>query len=146
MKYLLLTMLFSVIFISGCIQQNQSNTTQESTTTSTSAAILTTTTTTTNVVDVKEFSATITAKQWEFMPSTISVKEGDKVKLKLTSADVTHGFSLPDFGINQKIDPGKETIVEFVADKSGTFPFFCSVPCGAGHISMKGQLIVNKAN
>ena len=89
---------------------------------------------------VKEFS--LTAKQWEFSPSTITVKKGDHVKLTIKSMDVTHGFNLPDFNVNANLEPNKETVVEFTADKSGTFTFFCSVFCGSGHSSMKGTLVV----
>ena len=90
--------------------------------------------------EVKEF--TMTAKQWEFVPGTITVNEGDTVKLTITSTDVAHGFNLPDFGVNERLDPGKAVNVEFVADKTGTFTFSCSVPCGSGHRGMKGQLVV----
>lgn len=89
---------------------------------------------------VREFS--ITAKRFEFVPSMITVKKGDKVKLTITSTDTTHGFSLPDFNINKALEPNQPVDVEFVADKVGTFTFKCNVPCGSGHSSMKGTLIV----
>lgn len=92
--------------------------------------------------NVKEIS--VTAKQWAFDPNPIIVNKGDKVKLSIKSIDVTHGFSLPDFGINRELKPGKTEIVEFVADKAGQFTFFCNVICGAGHSDMKGTLIVNE--
>lgn len=90
--------------------------------------------------DVKEF--TITAKQFAFEPSTIEVRKGDKVRLIITSQDVTHGFSIPEYGINERLEPGKPVTIEFTADKEGTFTTFCSVFCGAGHGNMKGKLIV----
>ncbi len=89
---------------------------------------------------VKEFK--ITAKQFQFEPSTIEVNKGDKVKLVITSMDVPHGFAISEYGINERLDPGKPVTVEFTADKQGTFTTFCSVACGAGHGNMKGQLIV----
>jgi len=89
---------------------------------------------------VKEI--TMTAKKFQFDPSEIRVKQGETVRLKITSTDVTHGFSLPDFNVDQQLEPGKEITVEFVADKKGTFTFMCSVLCGAGHKDMKGSLIV----
>jgi len=89
---------------------------------------------------VKEFS--MIAKKWQFDPSTINVKQGDKVRLKIKSIDVTHGFSLPDFNVNENLEPEKEVVVEFIADKKGEFSFFCSVFCGEGHSGMKGKLIV----
>lgn len=92
---------------------------------------------------VKEF--TLTADNWTFTPSTISVKKGDTVRLKITSIDKEHGIAIPDFNINEKLPVGEEVVIEFVADKEGTFTFFCSVPCGEGHKEMTGQLVVEKA-
>ena len=90
--------------------------------------------------EVKEFK--MTAKQFQFEPATIEVSKGDKVKLVVTSVDVPHGFSIPEYGINQRLDPGKPVTIEFKADKEGTFTAFCSVFCGSGHSSMKGKIIV----
>jgi len=91
--------------------------------------------------NIKEFK--IEAKQWVFSPDEIKVQKGDKVKIILMSRDVPHGFNLPEFGVNKYIEPGKETSAEFIADKTGTFTFSCSVFCGGGHLAMNGKLIVN---
>ncbi len=87
---------------------------------------------------------TITAKKWEFEPSTIEVNKGDRVVLTITSDDVEHGFSLPDFQVDATLSPGKTVTTEFVADKVGTFDFSCSVYCGSGHRDMVGQLMVKE--
>lgn len=88
----------------------------------------------------KEFI--ITAKQWSFSPSVIKVKKGDKVVLKLKTIDVAHSYSIPEFGINADIKPRETTVVEFTADKAGTFTSSCKVYCGVGHMGMTGTLIV----
>ncbi len=90
-----------------------------------------------NVVEIN-----MTAKDWAFDPGTITVHKGDTVKLHITSLDVTHGFALPDYGINEQIVPGQTTDITFVADHSGTFGFRCSVMCGEGHRQMTGTLVV----
>lgn len=90
----------------------------------------------------KEFK--IIAQRFQFEPSQIKVKKGDRVKLKITSTDTTHGFAIEEFKINETIVPQKETAVEFVADKVGEFPFACSVFCGSGHGGMKGTLIIEE--
>lgn len=91
--------------------------------------------------EVKEFN--MTAKQWEFNPSTITVNQGDTVKLHIESIDVTHGFRLSEFKISEQLEPGKTVNVEFIADKTGTFTFACTVSsCGSGHSGMNGQLVV----
>ena len=90
--------------------------------------------------NIKEFN--VIAKQWEFVPNPIVVNEGDTVILNIKSIDVAHGIAIPTFGVSERLNPGKEIIVEFIADKKGTFTFFCNVQCGSGHSSMRGQLIV----
>ena len=86
----------------------------------------------------------VIAKKWEFTPSTITVQKGDVVRLSIESVDVEHGISIPEFGVSQTLSPGKTEIVEFTADKSGSFSFFCNVFCGSGHSEMKGTLIVEE--
>jgi len=90
--------------------------------------------------EVREFS--IVAKNWEFDPAEITVNKGDTVRLLITSVDVDHGFAIPEFGVSEKLSPGEEVTVEFVADKTGEFTFFCNVFCGSGHQEMRGRLIV----
>ena len=90
---------------------------------------------------VKEFD--VVAKKWDFTPDTITVNKGDTVILNIESIDVSHGFSISEFGVNEVLQPGITTRVEFVADEEGTYRFFCTVFCGSGHSTMNGQLIVN---
>ena len=92
------------------------------------------------VSTTKEFD--IIAKQWDFSPSTVEVNEGDTVILRVKSIDVKHGFFLSTFGVNENLNPGETKTIQFVADRKGTFPFYCSVFCGAGHTDMDGSLIV----
>lgn len=94
----------------------------------------------TRQAEVKEFK--ITAKQFQFEPSTIEVNKGDKVRLIVTSIDVPHGIAISEYGINERLEPGKPVTIEFTADKEGGFTAFCSVFCGSGHSNMKGKLIV----
>lgn len=79
---------------------------------------------------------TIDAKQFEFSPNVIRVKEGEKIKLKINSLDTEHSINIPELGI----DIHGEGV--FVADKKGTFNFSCHTYCGSGHNSMTGVLIV----
>jgi len=91
-------------------------------------------------VQTKTFD--ITARQWNFNPSTITVNEGDNVVLNIESIDVNHGFFLSTFGVNELLSPGETTNIEFIADEKGSFSFFCNVFCGSGHGSMRGTLVV----
>lgn len=87
-------------------------------------------------------SYTIVARQWAFEPSTIRVRKGQRVELTIQSVDVSHGFSLIAFNVNEQLEPGQTVRVNFIANQKGSFPFFCSVFCGQGHSLMRGTLIV----
>ncbi len=93
----------------------------------------------------------ITARKWAYEPKEIIVKQGERVVIHAKSLDVRHSFSLPDFGKNEfglkgikaLLEPNKETVIEFAADKKGEFLFGCDVvTCGDGHTDMLGKLIV----
>ena len=84
------------------------------------------------------------AKNWEFDPSVITVKKGEKVRLFITALDHDHGIKIPAYDIDQMLPKGSTATIEFTADKAGTFEFKCSVYCGRGHRKMKGQLVVEE--
>jgi cytochrome c oxidase subunit 2 len=85
----------------------------------------------------------VTASRFQFEPSSISVAQGQRVQLRLHSADRSHAFAIKAFRVKAEIPEGGGTVtVEFVADQAGTFAFTCSEYCGTGHSRMKGTLIV----
>jgi cytochrome c oxidase subunit 2 len=86
----------------------------------------------------------VTAKKYEFIPSSIHVKKGEHVRLVITATDHDHGFKLAAFNVHQALPKGENTTVEFTADKAGTFPIVCSHVCGFGHHGMKGELVVEE--
>ena len=86
----------------------------------------------------------VTLRKYEFSPGSLRVRKGEQVKLVMSAADHDHGFKLADFDINQKIPKGTTVVVEFTADKAGTFQFRCSSVCGLGHRGMKGTLVVEE--
>jgi len=87
----------------------------------------------------------VVLKQFERggFPREIRVKQGQKVRLRLTSDDVTHGFIIGDLGIDAGvIHPGKYTIVEFVPEEKGEFSYVCSIRCSPLHSKIRGYLVV----
>jgi len=86
----------------------------------------------------------VTAKRFEYSPSTIQVKLNVPVVLELTSLDRVHGFEVPDLALRAEIKPGEVTKIRFVPDKIGTFAFHCNIFCGSGHEDMSGQIVVTK--
>ncbi len=84
----------------------------------------------------------MTAQKYEFTPASVHVKAGQHVKLVITATDHDHGIKIESLHINQKLEKGKPTAIEFTPTEPGTFPFECSHFCGLGHKKMKGELIV----
>ena len=89
---------------------------------------------------VKDF--TVTGKNFSFDPPTLAVALGDKVRITFKNVEGFHDFILREFGAATKqIRSGEEDVVEFIADKTGTFEYYCSV---GNHraMGMKGTLTV----
>ena len=83
--------------------------------------------------------------KWKWQPDEIRVKGGDLVRLKIFNEDnYDHGFAIEAFGINKRLFPRRETDIEFIASRDGSFNFYCSVPCGQGHYSQIGTLFVGE--
>ena len=101
----------------------------------------------------------ISAKKYEFAPSEIRVKVGQRVRLKVHSVDETHGikrtlypegskdktivglqFNRPED--NGKVEKNADQVLDFIAEKPGTYEFQCAKVCGMHHGKMKGELIV----
>jgi plastocyanin len=107
-----------------------------------------------------------------FVPETIVVNKGDKVKLTVLNLGLhNHGFAIPEYGVDMMVggrnitaergDLGNGKIhgtatggpnartVTFVANKAGVFTYMCNLPfnkaandCNPLHDRIIGQLIV----
>ena len=80
--------------------------------------------------------------RFEFSPRTITVNFGDKVRLHLEATDVNHGLAIPAFGIHAVVLAQRPVIVEFIAEREGTFPFYSAVYSGRFWNRMTGTLVV----
>ncbi len=82
-----------------------------------------------------------------FQPDVVQVKAGRRVVWRITNIEraknAMHGFALPAFNISVSSEPGSEQIVEFVADKPGVYPFYCTDFCSALHIELMGYFLVS---
>lgn len=84
----------------------------------------------------------ITAKRFEFVPSTITLKKGEAARLFVTSEDVTHGFFLRQLKIDTELIPGETRQITVTPQSAGTFTAFCHHFCGSGHGNMKLTVVV----
>ncbi len=81
-------------------------------------------------------------KNYSFSPLEIRVKKGTKVKVELNVAEGFHDFVVDEFNARtSRAGAGESVTVEFVADKAGTFEYYCSVGSHRA-LGMKGKLIV----
>lgn len=84
----------------------------------------------------------VVMKKYSFEPSVIHVKSGSAVEIDVTTADVQHGFDIPELGIKEPVQPGKATTVSFVAPAKGEYKVSCGVICGPHHDDMLAKLVV----
>ncbi len=95
--------------------------------------------------NVVEINIRAKENQWRWEPADIRLRGGDLVRLHIFNEDnYDHGFAIEAFGINKRLFPRRETIVEFVASRVGRFQFYCSVPCGKGHYDQIGAIFVEE--
>jgi len=84
----------------------------------------------------------ISAKKFAFWPSAITLKKGEPVILRLTSADRVHGFMSRPLKIDTDIAAGKTTDVAVTPATTGNFTVICDHYCGTGHGNMKMKVAV----
>jgi len=94
----------------------------------------------------KNVEVYLIAVRSSFEPAKIEVNKGDKVTIYVTNIEQTtdelHGIGLAEYNINVVVDPGETKTIEFVADKPGVFPYYCTNFCSALHQEMQGYLLV----
>lgn len=91
--------------------------------------------------NVKEF--TVEGTNFAFSPTEITVNKGDTVKITFKDNDGMHNLVIDGYKLSTNIiSGGSQDTVQFVADKAGSFEYYCSV---ANHRDqgMSGTLVVN---
>lgn len=92
----------------------------------------------------------VVAKQWMWKAqhqggqveiNEVHVPVGQPVQLTMTSQDVIHDFSVPEFRVKTDVLPGRYTTLWFEADQAGTYHLFCDQFCGTDHSFMEGNIV-----
>ncbi|HET9946700.1 MAG TPA: cupredoxin domain-containing protein [Patescibacteria group bacterium] len=85
----------------------------------------------------------VSASEFAFTPSSITVKAGQTVKITFkNNGQYPHNFTISELSVQTStIQPGQQTDVTFTPTKTGSFTFICSVP-GHADRGMKGTLTV----
>ncbi|MBU0558138.1 MAG: c-type cytochrome [Bacteroidetes bacterium] len=82
-----------------------------------------------------------------FNKAHIILNENEEVILKLSSADVTHTFYVPELNLGPVIVEAGHTVeLSFKPEKTGEYIYYCTTVCGECHFYMQGELIVLAAD
>jgi cytochrome c oxidase subunit 2 len=84
----------------------------------------------------------VVVKRYEFVPATLDVVQGERVRIVVKSGDGLHGFGIKQLNISREVARGETVTIEFTAKVAGEFPILCTEYCGDGHEMMKGTLVV----
>jgi heme/copper-type cytochrome/quinol oxidase subunit 2 len=95
----------------------------------------------------RDFS--VSARKYSFSvnggPGEIRVQQGDRVTITLSADDIPHSFTIDDYRIDRRAEPGKPVTFHFVADKVKPegFEIRCTLSLDDRCIrEMRGRLIV----
>jgi cytochrome c oxidase subunit 2 len=90
----------------------------------------------------KVYEAYYVGQIFSWQPNRIEVPVGSQVTFYVTSADVEHGFSVPETGINTMVTPGWVSAVTHTFRRTGKFLIVCNEYCGSGHQVMAAAIEV----
>jgi len=82
------------------------------------------------------------AQQFDFVPRVVRVPAETPVRFRLTSADVIHGFLLPNTNVNTMVVPGFVSEVRTRFAHAGEYEMPCNEFCGLGHHAMVAHVSV----
>lgn len=92
-----------------------------------------------------EYAVYVIAEQFQYRPGTgdpIRLPADAEITFYVTSADVTHGFSVVGTNVNSMAIPGQIAKLPVTFNEPGTYGIVCHEYCGAAHHEMAGSIVV----
>jgi heme/copper-type cytochrome/quinol oxidase subunit 2 len=85
---------------------------------------------------------TLVARDHQFIPNRIDVRQDDLVRVTFTSEGRPASFAVDAYRILKRAGADQTIVFEFRADQAGTFTFYCSLTTDPQCQEMKGTLVV----
>ena len=89
---------------------------------------------------------TVTGRKYSYRAGdsdVIRVQKDDLVRITFSAEDIPHSFTIDEYRISKRAEPGKPVSFEFRADRAGEFAIYCNLTiderCAR---DMKGRLVV----
>jgi heme/copper-type cytochrome/quinol oxidase subunit 2 len=90
----------------------------------------------------------VVARKYSFSVSgtsgpEIHVQQNDLVHINFSAEDIPHSFTVNEYRIMRRAEPGRPVSFDFRADKPGKFRFYCSLRIDEKCSDMAGTLVVD---
>ena len=95
---------------------------------------------------------TVTVTMAGFQPAELEIPADQPATVRLINPDSAfhtdgggvHQFASPELGVDVKVQPESEAVVEIPASQPGTYTFYCDVCCGGKeNPAMRGTVVVS---
>lgn len=80
-------------------------------------------------IEIESFTKIVDGKYFpQFSPKEITVKKGEKVRLKINATSGKHDFKIDELNVYSDTPMGQVTVIDFTPDKAGKFAYYCTKP------------------